>query len=938
MKKTTKSILCLLFALIFVFQFVSAAGTAAFADEDEEEEAPASVSIIVNGKSYDGPVSKSQLEGGIEFIPSDGAYVASISINGEGVTGYAIADGRSLSIDSDTVADIFADETLSEEDGSFNISAKAAEMDEGYPKSLTAPSEDKANVPEGRAFSCWKYRYDNGSIALLEPGEEFSAFMSGEFSAITYKVEAEEEPEEKHEEKELEEEAPAADGAPKELIVPLSGPVKAPAKPEDVFHVYFTVNDSSAEYTGAVIPAPSGSASFTVTKIEKNGSEVTDSAELAKYSITGVNLSLSKDDIAGEYKDIGTYAIVIPNLETIRVLHETDDISTKAYLHITEGKFEITKRALSVKADDVSKKYDGTILAGKATADALLDGHSVSGAKFVGETAAIVNKTYTLDSSKTKVEDIVVKDSANNDVTSLYDITLDGSSAASYIISAPETKTKLSAKAVDVTKDYTGSPVEGSISITGELPKDATVVATYDYKDAHTDIGSHKYALKGIAVMLDGHDISAAFDIDIDESVATLKITGHSYTITIKNATKEYDGTPLKPADCDVKGLMEGDRIYAIKLTGEQTDAGTSKSDVDLDSIVIYNAKDEDVTKAYGEPTVNQGNLTVKKLAFTLTAKDASKVYDGTALTRNEYSISGTDKAKLDKLGSWSLNVVVSGSIKEVGTAANKIGTVELKVGSNVVDSKNYEVTRVDGTLTVEADSTKPTVTITVESKSKVYDGTALLLEPDAYTISDTLPSGWSIDVTLETASITAAGSKQVTVKEYKVYQTKDNVKTLIDDPSKFPFNIALKPGTLTVTKYPITITAKSGSKYYDGKEFILNSVTITAANNKIVDGQKIEINVEAQDADGNTVKAVKVGKYYNVVTQVVIKEGNKDVTSNYDITTVNGTLTIKNSNGNPQTGDTSNISLWATVLAVSAVAVVCIVVIVLVRNKKREN
>lgn len=909
MKKTSKSILSLLFALIFVFQFVSVAGTAAFADEDEEVE-PASVAVKVDGEDYSEPVSLEALKNGLEFIPSEGAYVKSVSINGVGVTGYCIADGRVLSIDGDAVEDMLDDETISEEDAPFSVSAVAEELPEEALESITAPAASEAELEEGREFICWKYRYENRAIVLVEAGETFVPFIGCELvGPISREVVVEEE--------ELELESAELEKTPL-LLGPLSPPKSAE------YSITVKPTGGSKTYDGQNAPALDNSA-FTIVSAKK-GDAILTAEGREKLDVSGVVLSYKESSTAW----VGDHPI-LANVENAKASFNGSDI--EASFAAEEGTFTVNKIALTIKAKAVSKVYDGKVLSGDYEAAALLGGHKVSGLKYITETSAICDTTYKVDPTS----EISIKNSGGSDVSGVYDVTF-SDEAAAYVITAPETKTKLSAKAVDVTKDYTGSPVEGSISLTGELPKDATVVASYDYQDTRTDIGSHQYALKSIAIMLDGHDISAAFDIDIDDSVATLKITGHSYTITVKNATKEYDGTALKPTDYYVNGLMEGDRIYAITLTGEQTDAGTSKSDVKIDSIVIHNASDEDVTKAYGKPTVNQGNLTVNKLAFTLTAKDATKVYDGTALTRNEYSISGTDKAKLDKLGSWSLNVAISGSIKEVGTAVNKIGTVELKVGSNVVDPKNYEVTRVDGTLTVEADSTKPTVTITVESKKKVYDGTALILEPDAYTVSDTLPSGWSIDVTLETASITAAGSKQVTVKEYKVYQTKDNVKTLIDDPAKFPFNIALKPGTLTVTKYPITITAKSGTKTYDGKEFVLNSVTITAANNKIVDGQKIEINVEAQDADGNTVKAVKVGKYYNVVTQVVIKEGNKDVTSNYDITTVNGTLTIKNSNGNPQTGDTSNISLWATILAVSAVAVVCIVVVVLVRNKKKAD
>ena len=913
MKKTSKSILSLLLVFLFVFQFAGSAGIAAFADDDTdkaEETETFSVAIKVDGEDYTAPVSRAKLKGGVEFTPSDGAYVKSVSVNGIGVTGFCIAEGRVLTIDSDAVIDMLNDVDEFANVDSFTVSAEVEKLPEGL-ENITAPAADSAELGEGREFVCWKYKYANKAIVLVEAGETFTPFMSCELiDSISRAVES----------------SNSGDAQPA-LSAPLLSPAGTGAgtPTETYYKVTIKANDGSKPYDGQPAPALDNS-KFTIEQFETNDASLTP-VDKGKVSVSGIVLSYDKD-IKDTYQ-VGDYAIKA-DVSAAKVSYDGKELdSAKVTVIPNDGKFSVTKVNLVIKAKDVSKTYDGSKLPGDFVAEGLLGGHTVSGVKYIGETSAVCNTTYKLDKSSA----ITIKNSGGSDVSGVYNVTV-SEDAAKYVITAPNEKVKLSVKAADVTKNYTGSPIEGSITIDGTLPEGATVKAVYEYKDEHTAIGTHKYSLKSISVMQDGYDISSMFDINISYVEATLTIIGHSYTITVKDAVKEYDGKPLKASDYSVTGLMEGDRIYAISFTGEQTEAGLSYSDVDTKSIIIHNSKDEDVTASYSAPTVNKGKLTVGKLEFTVTAKDATKIYDGKPLTCNQYVLSGTDKAKLDKLGSWTLNVVVSGSRVEVGSSANKVGTVELKVGDIVVDAKNYSVIRKDGTLTVEADSTKPTLTITVESKTKVYDGTSLILDPKAYTVSDSLPSGYSIEVTLEKASITAVGSKTVSVDSYKIY--KNNV--LVSDPAEYPFNVALKTGTLTVTKYPITITADSGTKYYNGKEFVLNSVTITAPNNKLVDGQKAEITVEAQDSAGNKVKAIKVGKYYNVVTQVVIKDGNTDVTSNYDITTINGTLTIKNSNGNPKTGDTSNIGVWATVLAVSAVAVACIVVVVIVRGKKKSK
>ena len=62
------------------------------------------------------------------------------------------------------------------------------------------------------------------------------------------------------------------------------------------------------------------------------------------------------------------------------------------------------------------------------------------------------------------------------------------------------------------------------------------------------------------------------------------------------------------------------------------------------------------------------------------------------------------------------------------------------------------------------------------------------------------------------------------------------------------------------------------------------------------------------------------------------------DVTSNYEITYVEGTLTVKAANAKPKTGDDANMGLWIGLMAVSAVIIAGGVVFFVKKNKKKNE
>ena len=87
---------------------------------------------------------------------------------------------------------------------------------------------------------------------------------------------------------------------------------------------------------------------------------------------------------------------------------------------------------------------------------------------------------------------------------------------------------------------------------------------------------------------------------------------------------------------------------------------------------------------------------------------------------------------------------------------------------------------------------------------------------------------------------------------------------------------------TISISKKPVIITAHSEEKTYDGTALVNNSYTIT----ELAYGDSIDsITVIGTQVDA--------GECANIPSDVVIKRENIDVTPNYDITYVNGTLTV---------------------------------------------
>ena len=329
----------------------------------------------------------------------------------------------------------------------------------------------------------------------------------------------------------------------------------------------------------------------------------------------------------------------------------------------------------------------------------------------------------------------------------------------------------------------------------------------------------------------------------------------------------------------------------------------------------------------------------VTPTTLTIYGRNVSKTYDGTPYNLSAY-------------GQNSQGVVTQFHLAQNGqTVAQAVnpGTYDIYLDSLLYNrGGNYSFTIIDssgrivatnynnssvkiGTLTITG-SNVTNVTVTVNDQSWTYDGVAHTPNASGYTISG-MQAGDPITVQLSVQD--ASGRTLSSVTDAGTYTIKANCTGY--DSARYNVTV-VRTGTLTVSPYKLTLTAESGVKNYDGSPLRNSNVKATAllSGHKFRAGDGVKFSV--YDSQGNLIQngPVAVGTYTKKVTDVHIVDANNiEVTSNYSITRIDGTLTVNNSDGSPKTGDTNNLTLWIMLLAISALLILAIAVLFLRRGKK---
>ena len=353
---------------------------------------------------------------------------------------------------------------------------------------------------------------------------------------------------------------------------------------------------------------------------------------------------------------------------------------------------------------------------------------------------------------------------------------------------------------------------------------------------------------------------------------------------------------------------------------------------------IVINFSDGAATALF---TVEEAAPATTPIPLTITGRNVSKTYDGAAYNLASYGANnqGIDASfHLVQNGQWVNQAVNIGSydiyLDSIRVANSESKTYKIAVydanGSLVSnDFKNNSVKV--GTLSITGTRA---VVVTVKDQSWTYDGQAHQLDQSAYTVEG-LDPGDSLNIKL--TALDASGRTVGSIINAGSYNIKAEYSGGAN-ASKYSVTIG-NMGKLTVNPFKLTLTAESASKAYDGTVLRNSNVKATGlvSGHKFRSGDGVKFSV--YDAKGNLIKngPVEVGTYSKKVTEVHIVDANNiEVTSNYDITRVDGTLTIiASGNNSPKTGDQNNITLWIVLLLISALAVAAVLITLRLRSKK---
>ena len=532
---------------------------------------------------------------------------------------------------------------------------------------------------------------------------------------------------------------------------------------------------------------------------------------------------------------------------------------------VVDGWLEITPASIEQYAtltpQNVSKYYDGTPLAaGTATAadsngGELLVEYSVDGETWVTDPAGIT--ALNVSDSKT----LQVRASGSN-----YAGYLTGTQKVT-INRRPVTLTSATAEKV-----YDGTPLtDGTVTVSemgfaqGE-GADYSVTGSQLHKGFSTN--AFTYTL---------HENTLEENYLIKTVSGTLTVTARPLTITAGSASKQYDGTPLTRNSYTSEGLAAGDAIQTVTVTGTITYTG-SVPNVPSDA-VIHNGAGEDVTGDY-EITYNNGTLTitVNEKILKVEANSNSWKYDGenhrdggyTVIYDGvSYTVAAGDSLTLptgDKV-----TVTITAVVKNVSdTAAGNNAIVKL----DLQHADQYKIKEEkDGTLTITARE----LTLTSGSDEKEYDGTPLTSK-----VVDITGDGF---VKGEGAQFDVTGSQTEAGESDNTFTYTLNRNTLAEN-----YEITPVLGSLTVTRRgagerKVLIIARDNTVEYDGQPHGQNGfdTDYLAPGHRVAD----------VTIDGEKINAGRYAALLYPYDAVIVDAEGNDVTHNYKLTYVKGTLEI---------------------------------------------
>ena len=506
------------------------------------------------------------------------------------------------------------------------------------------------------------------------------------------------------------------------------------------------------------------------------------------------------------------------------------------YNGTVDTSYEIKPKEYTVTTNTASKVYDGTALTASGKVEGIVSGETynftITGTQTdVGSS----DNTYTFEWNGTakKSNYKLAKESIGKLTVNKQSIVPDPDHPETY----KEVK-------IDRPKDvtYDGKKHKWAPTVTDKdgnsLVVDQDYKVTYSTTDFTNVTGEIKITITGI-----GNYTGSL--------TRKYRILRREYKVVTDSKSKVYDGDALT-AGGKVEGIVKGE-TYSFTITGTQTEVGSSANTYDLK----WTGSAKSSNYRHGKDSI--GTLTVKAQSI-VPDPEHPETYLGIEIdSPSDITYDGKEHKWSPVVSSKAKTALVAGKDYAVEYSTTDFTNVTGEITVTIRGINNYT-----GSLTRTYKILPREYTVTTESNSKVYDGTALTAggkiegivkgETYSFTITGAQTDVGSSDNTYD---LKWTGS----AKESNYKHGKDSIGTLtVKAKSIVPDG----PDTPDEKKTGITVSDPSDSKY-DGKEHReVLTVKDTKTDKKLVADKDYSVTYsdDLVNAGTVTIKVAGLGNY----------------------------------------------------------------------------
>ena len=534
------------------------------------------------------------------------------------------------------------------------------------------------------------------------------------------------------------------------------------------------------------------------------------------HSVNGYTVKSISNKLytADDFKFNGTDSVTQTNAGTYPMGLKDEQFSNnnenfkKVTFVVEDGSLTIRKRSVVLTSETASKAYDGTALEKpvvKVTGDGFVKGEAtdIKATGTITNVGSVTNEITFTKGEKFNEDNYAIEKKEGT-------LTITAADAEVIVTIAGNTDNVLYDGNSHSVNGYTVKSISNKLYTADDFKFNGTDSVT------QTNAGTYPMGLKDEQFSNNNENFKKVTFVVEDGSLTINKL---NVVLTSETASKTYDGTALTKPIVKVTGdgFVAGE-VSDIKATGSVThvSAGEVTNTITYTEGTNFKESNYNITKTEGKLSITPlGGVVV-----TIKGQTKTVTYDGEEHTAWKYDVIDISdplyiKAPDEVPNFWNKNAKGARGT-DAGTYA--MGWEAADFENTNTNFSNVEFVVVDGKLEIS----KRSVKLTSASDSKVYDGNALT--NGEVTVSG---DGFAKD---EGATYNVTGSQTVVGTSDNTFTYTLNEGTKADN-----YTIEKTEGELEVTpvtdKVIVTITGKTKTVTYDGKEHSVFGYDVTVSN-----------------------------------------------------------------------------------------------------------